>query len=256
MKLNIHRQLFVAIAILTLIQLGLPICAQSSKNFDGLGGEDITREVHEINLDRLKQGQYVLTYEEHHAEGVGESVFTLRQVSEGYLAVWEGINDTTEVYTDLEFRTEKIMISDDDTALTVKRRDGLLIVRGIDAGRNIDKELKLSSPHWFQLLPLSLIPFTSSDRESVKFSMFDPYNLKVRDMQIEKKKRETITLFETEYETVKMAMRLRGLLTPFWKSEIWNAVGSGTHIQYEGLNVVPKLHKSKIYLKTVEFQPK
>ncbi|MCF7914814.1 MAG: hypothetical protein K9L66_06600 [Spirochaetaceae bacterium] len=209
-----------------------------------------------LDLDRLADGgQYVCTYEEHYYDGVGESVFTLQKIPSGYLAVWEGINDTTEVFADAQMRTQKIMVTDNDTSLTVERQGQQLLVRGMDGGESIDKELKLTSPHWFQLLPLSLISFTTSDREKAKFSMFDPYNLKVRDMQVEKQGIETISMFGKEYTTVKLNMRLRGILTPFWKSEMWNAVDSGIYIKYEGLNVIPKFHKSKIYLKKVEFRP-
>ena len=74
-------------------------------------------------------------------------------------------------------------------------------------------------------------------------------------MKIEKKGIETITVFGEQYETVKISMRMRGVFSPFWKSEIWNEVESGVQLKYEGLNVIPKMYKAKIYLKKVEFWP-
>lgn len=215
----------------------------------------IAEELHEIDLSLLDEGHYVCTYEEHHANGVGESVFTLKKIPGGYQAIWDGITDTTDVYTDTDFRTHKVMITDEDTSLTIERDGNRLLVSGIDAGESIDKTLKLTSPHWYHLLPLSLMEFTRSDKQSVKFSLFDPYNIKIRDMRVEKQGFETITIFDEEYEAVKMSMRMRGILTPFWKSDIWTAAESGTHLKYEGLNIVPKIHKSKIYLKQIEFKP-
>ncbi len=212
-------------------------------------------ETSDIDVQRLKSGYYVITFEEHYHAGVGESVLTLKGLEEGYFARWEGIHDTTEVYLDTEFRTERIMYTKEDTAITVKRRGEQLHVSGIDEGDKVDKTLKINSEYWFQLLPVSLIPFISSDERKVKFSMFDPFEIKLRDMQIEKKKREHVTVFDVEYDTLKLSMRLRGILTPFWKSEMWCRTDSGFQVKYEGLNVVPKLHKSKILLKRVEFKP-
>ena len=206
-----------------------------------------------LDFKKLGDGKYVCTYEEHYYDGVGESVLTIQKYNNGYLAVWDGITDRTEVYTDLEFNTQKMVITDQDTDLTVEREGALLKVYGFDAGKSVKKELAIKLPNWYQILPFSLIPFSISEDNRIEFSLFDPYNLKVRNMKITKKGTENITVFGGQYTAIKMSMRMSGLLSPFWKSEIWNSTVNGTHLKYEGLNVVPSLYKARIFLKKVEF---
>jgi len=208
-----------------------------------------------IDLSRLDEGKYVCTYKEHYHDGVGESVLTIEKSQQGYLAIWDGIHDTSKVYTDTNFNTRRIEYTSTDSNLTVVRDGQTLNVQGRDDGSELDKNLELDSENWYQVLPFSLIPFSKSDQKKIKFSLFDPFNLKVRNMQIEKKKQETITVLGESYNVVKLAMRMRGVFTAFWKSELWHIQESGIQAKYEGLNVVPKLYKSKIYLKTIEFYP-
>ena len=212
-------------------------------------------EEHAINLDRLDEGYYVCTYEEHYYDGVGESVFTLKKISGGYEAVWDGISDSTTLYADENFRTQGITLESEKRNLQVERRGDRIEVTGTVEGEQVEKTLKLDSPHWFQMLPFSLISFVRSGEDEVEFSLFDPFNMKMRNMKISRKGEEGVNLFGTDYRTVKLNMRMRGFLSPFWKAEIWTGAGSGTHVKYEGLNVEPKRHKSKIYLKRVEFVP-
>ena len=213
----------------------------------------LSAEQPEINIKQLDNGKYIYTYEEDYYNGTGESFFSIEKTDLGYIAVWNGINDVTEVYADNDFKTTKIIITDCDTRLTVVRNGDLLQVYGITSGKEIKETLELGSENWFQLLPFSLIPFSTSDDEKIVFSIFDPYNIKVREIELEKKKTETALISGKKYSAVKMTMRLQGLLKPFWKSELWNCRESGLYLKYEGLNVIPKLHKSRIHIKNMEF---
>lgn len=209
----------------------------------------------EFDFKRLDEGKYVLTYEEHYYDGIGESVLSLRKIDNGYLVVWKGITDTTEIYADFDFNTQKMVLTDKDTSLTVVREGGILRVSGFNGEEQVEKILTVKSKKWIQLLPFSLVSFTLSDEKKIDFFLFDPYNIKVRNMKIEKREIETITVFGEQFTALKMSMRMGGILSPFWKSEIWNSVENGVHLKYEGLNVEPKMYKAKIYLKKVEFQP-
>jgi len=208
----------------------------------------------EFDLDRLNNGKYILTYEEHYYDGIGESILTIEKLDNGYLAVWEGITDTTKVYTDYNFNTLKMTITDKDTNITAERYGNILKVTGIDEGQEIIKNLTLKSENWYQLLSFSLIPFTISNEKKVDFSLFDPYNIKVRKMKIEKKGFEEISVFGKEFSAIKMSMRMGGILSPFWKSEMWNNSDNGIHLRYEGINVIPSYYKAKIVLKKIEFK--
>lgn len=209
----------------------------------------------EIDLNHLNDGKYILTYEEHYYGGVGVSVLTFHKSDSGYLVTWKGITDTTEIYTDFDFNTRKMIFTDKDTSITVERQGNLLKVKGLDKGKRIEKTLAAESPHWYQILFFSLIPFSKSNENKIDFFLFDPYNIKVRDLKINKKGTEIITVLGEQYTAVKMSMRMSGFLSVFWKSELWNSTKSGVNIRYEGLNVVPKMYKAKIFLEKVEFQP-
>ena len=208
-----------------------------------------------IDLDRLDEGRYVCTYEEHYYDGVEESVFSLKKIAGGYEAVWDGINDSTTLYADEDFRTQGITLRSEKRNLQLERRGDRIEVTGTVEGERVDETLQIDSPRWFQLLPFSLISFVQSGEDEVEFSLFDPFNMKMRNMKISRKGEETVSLFGSDYRTVKLNMRMRGFLSPFWKSEIWTDADSGTHVKYEGLNVEPERYESKIYLKKVEFVP-
>ena len=208
-----------------------------------------------FNLREMQEGTYVFSYEEHYYHGVGESSLTINKRDDGYTVVWKGITDTTEVYADLNYNTYKIVFTDIDTSLTVEREGNLLLVNGVDSGKRVKVSLEVGSVLWIQLLPFSLIPFTTSEKKVMDFFLFDPYNIKVRNMRIEKKGMESVTLFGKEYPGVKMAMRMKGVFSAFWKSEIWNDAESGVQLKYEGLNIIPKMYKAKILLKRMDYLP-
>ncbi len=208
-----------------------------------------------FDLREMQEGTYVFFYEEHYYHGVGESSLTINKRADGYTAVWKGITDTTEVYADLNYNTYKIVFTDISTSLTVERKGNILLVKGVDSGKRVKVSLEVGSSLWIQLLPFSLIPFTTSEKKVMDFFLFDPYNIKVRNMRIEKKGLESVTLFGKEYPGVKMAMRMKGVFSAFWKSEIWNDTESGIQLKYEGLNVIPKMYKAKILLKRMDYLP-
>ena len=203
--------------------------------------------------DMKQEGKYTFTYEEHHYDGVGDSFLIIEKTGSGYKAVWKGINDTTVVFADKNYNTEKVIITDKKRELTVLKIGNKLKVIGYSCGEKIDKTLKLGCGNWYQIIPFALIPFTTSKEEKMTFSVFDPYNLKVRDIEVKKKKTEIANIKGKKYSAVKMTMRLDSLLKPFWKSEIWNNAETGVYLKYEGLNVVPKLYKSKMYLTDSEY---
>jgi len=247
-----------------------------------------------VDLDRLRTegGRYICRYEEHYYDGVGESVLTIEAVSgagnsegsrEGYRAEWKGISDISEIITDKHMQTQQLIYTnpETDTELHVKRSGSRLVVSGFDAGEAVDEELELGSNRWFQLLPFSLITVTtafsgssafsdsssfsgssaesdaseeSGKLEEVDFSMFDPFNIKIRDLRVINQGKETITVKGVEYDAMKLNIRLQGFMSLFWKSEVWNDAASGTYIKYEGLNVVPEWYKSQIFLKSIEYQ--
>ena len=205
------------------------------------------------NFDMLSGGKYTYTYEEHYYDGVGDSFLVIDKLENGYKAVWKGINDTTTVFADNNFNTEKMILTDSKRIITAVRHGKKLKVTGVSCGDEINETLELEEDRWYQLIPFSLIHFTKSDKKKTKFSLFDPYNIKIREVEVKKKDTEITTVKGKEYSAVKMTMRLEGILKPFWKSEIWNNSENGIYLKYEGLNVVPKLYKSKMFLKNSEY---
>jgi hypothetical protein len=119
----------------------------------------------------------------------------------------------------------------------------------VDEGKVIDKALKFDSEYWYQLMPAQLSSFVKSDDTETEFSMFDPYNIQVMDMRVEKKGTEKIEVGGKEFEAVKMNMRIQGFLSLFWKSEIWYSKESRLQLRYEGVNVIPKLYNAVIEFK-------
>lgn len=210
-------------------------------------------ELVEIDFDRLNYGKYILTYEEHYYDGVGESFLTIEKLDNGYLVVWEGITDTTTVHTDFDFNTLKMTITDNDTSITAERFGNVLKVQGTDEGKQINKKLTLKNEYWYQILSFSLIHFTLSNEKKLDFALFDPYNIKMRSMKIEKMGTEVITIIGKEISAVKLSMRMGGILSPFWKSKIWHNPETGIHLEYEGINVIPSYYKAKIILKNIDF---
>ena len=204
-------------------------------------------------FDLLSAGKYTYTYEEHYYDGVGDSFLVIDRLETGYKAVWKGINDTTTVFADNNFNTEKMILKDSEREITAVRCGKTLKVTGVSCGSEVNETLELEEDKWYQLIPFSLIHFTKSDKRKTKFSLFDPYNIKVREIEVKKKETELTTVKGKEYSAVRMTMRLEGFLKPFWKSEIWNNSENGIYLKYEGLNVVPKLYKSKMFLKNSEY---
>ncbi len=211
-------------------------------------------EIFELDFDRLESGRYILTYEEHYYDGVGESFLTIQRYKDGYHVVWNGIIENSEVYTDINFNTYKMIFSDKDTSLTIERFGNILKVSGQDEGKVIEKELSIKADNWFQILSFSLIPFVMSGNTRINFALFDPYNIKVRKMRIDKDGEEKISIFGEDYQSVKMSMRMEGFFTSFWKSELWNSVENGLHLKYEGINVIPTFYNAKNLLKGVIFK--
>ncbi len=212
-------------------------------------------EIFELDFNRLDEGKYILTYEEHYYDGVGESFLTVQKFENGYHAAWKGITDSSEVFTDLDFNTYKMVFSDSDTSLIIERAGNILKVSGRDKGKVVAKELNIKEDNWLQILSFSLMSFTLSDNQKVNFALFDPYNIKVRNMRIDKKGVETISVLGKEYRAEKLSMRMNGVLSAFWKSNLWNSTDNGLHLQYKGVNVIPTLYKARIMLKNVEFIP-
>lgn len=207
----------------------------------------------DIDLKLLDKGSYKLTYEEHYFRGIGESYLTIRKTPTGYVAVWEGINDTTRIFTDSAFNTEKMVFTDQDTKLEVTRTEDSLEVTGFDKGSDIRKVIKINQDQWYQILGFSIMKFTLSKKTAMSFALFDPYNIKIVNVKIEKVDNVPVLIDNKEYQGVKMSMRLKGILSPFWKAEIWNDSVTGIYLRYEGINIIPKLYKARIFLKKAEF---
>ncbi|HAK44652.1 MAG TPA: hypothetical protein DCO79_01855 [Spirochaeta sp.] len=202
--------------------------------------------------ENLGDDTLTYTYEEHYYDGIGESRLNISKTDDGYFIEWRGITDRTMLYTDDKFNTKSMKMIDDDTELDVERAGNELIVVGFDEGKKIDKTLKIDSEYWYQLMPAQLSDFVKTDTKQTEFSMFDPYNIQVMDMKVEKKGVERIEIGGMEVEAVKMNMRIQGLLSLFWKSELWYSTKSRLQVKYEGVNVIPKLYNAVIELKSAD----
>jgi len=244
---------------------GRYICRYEEHYYDGVGESVLTIEAAEAETETDPEAA------EADPEAVEAAEADPEADAEGYRAVWEGITDVSEIIADKHMRTQQLVYTktDTDTELHVERSGNRLIVSGFDAGEPVDEELELGSDRWFQLLPFSLIPVTtafsgssavsysseeSGELEDVEFSMFDPFNIKVRNLRVIKQGKETVTVKGVEYDAMKLAVRLQGFMSLFWKSEVWNDAATGTYIKYEGLNVEPEWYKSQIFLKSIEYQ--
>ncbi len=121
-----------------------------------------TSNIYSIDTDYCRDleqnGKYTFTYEEHYYDGVGDSFLIIEKTENGYKAVWEGINDTTVVFADRNYNTEKVIIKDQKRELSVFKIGRKLKIIGTSSGEKINKTLELDCDKWYQIIPFS--PYT------------------------------------------------------------------------------------------------
>ncbi|SDC34349.1 hypothetical protein SAMN04488588_0884 [Geotoga petraea] len=188
----------------------------------------------------FKQGIEEINYKENYGEYVNDS--KLKIINFIPMKVqWESINDITTIETDKSLKTIKMNYESDNTNLNLIRKGNFIELSGTSEGEEVQKKLKIDDDPWYQLFVFSFTDFIFSDDKTRQYWVFNPFDLSMSKMKVEKISKEKITINEKTYDTFLLNTRLTGFMSIFWKGEYWFNSENGMYLKYDGLNIFPKI---------------
>lgn len=146
-----------------------------------------------------------------------EDEFSVIQSSGPYASIsWEGTNRK------------------DDTTISAHRQGDTIVLEGTLRGDPISKTVAIDTAPWYQSLSWSLRRLVLSDDTQIEFWTMRPDTLEIHKMVARKKGEEEMPIEGATGPVVKLEVRLKGMLSPFWSSTYWYRKTDGVWLRYEG----------------------
>ncbi len=213
--MNSHTIRHRTIAFLLGVLCYLPISARVP------AAEAIEIESHEY-LETIGEAQQVIQWCVEKTDNTrmlwkNKNEFSVIQSSGRYDSVmWKGINLSEE------------------TSISALRKGDTIIIEGKLKGVPIDKTVTIDAVPWYQSMSWSLRNLVLSGNEKLVFWTLRPDTFKEHKMVARKTGEEEIQINGTTHSTVKLEVRLKGLLSPFWHSTYWYRKDDAVWLRYEG----------------------
>jgi hypothetical protein len=184
-------------------------------------------------------------YKEDYGDQISNSKLEIIKTSP-YEIKWKSVNDTTTIETDKNLNTIKMIFKSENKNLQLIRKDRIIELTGTFEGKEIKKELVIDDDPWYQLFVFSFTEFIFSEDDSRYYWVFNPFDLSMNKMKVNKERREKINLNGKIYDTYLLNTRLTGFMSAFWKGEYWFDSKNGMYLKYDGLNIFPKIQNVTI----------
>ena len=130
----------------------------------------------------------------------------------------------------------------DQLKLNALRKGDIIIFKGTDRGKTVNKTFELDGLPWNQTFNLGLEQFVTSSDKSMVFKAIGVGgrgHLKITKFKVKRRKVQTITLttMKQPLEAVHVTISLTGLLSIFWTGKYWYRKSDGTFLRYSGKSV-------------------
>ena len=188
----------------------------------------------------FENGIREIFYKEDYGDYINDSKLEILNTNP-YTVKWKSVNDVTVIETDENLNTVKMSFKSEDRDLELIRKDRVIELTGTFEGKEIKKELVIDDDPWYQLFVFSFTEFILSKDEKKHYWVFNPFDLSMNKMKVNKKGREKINLNGEIYDTYLLNTRLTGFMSVFWKGEYWFNSENGMYLKYDGLNIFPKI---------------
>ncbi|MBN1948188.1 MAG: hypothetical protein JW784_00430 [Candidatus Cloacimonetes bacterium] len=183
---------------------------------------------------------YDLYYQVQVGDKYFQDRYLLQKLPDHWLRTFITGSETTVTCND-STRTLRMTVQDSlaDTDLMIVRQNNYLVITGRQLGKQVNKNLKIDDRPWFQAISHSLYDFVKSEDSEIEFWFLLVDGLQAYKLKALKAGLETITLDGREYETCKVKVTLKGILSALWSSYYWYRATDGLFVQYKGRNGPP-----------------
>jgi hypothetical protein len=122
----------------------------------------------------------------------------------------------------------------DNTSITALREGNAIVIKGMLNGIPIDHAVAIDEAPWFQSMSWSLHSLILSRDEQTEFWALRPDTMKAHKLVAKKAKKETLHIGGDTVPAIRIEVRLKGMLSPFWHSNYWFRRTDGVWLRYEG----------------------
>jgi len=122
----------------------------------------------------------------------------------------------------------------DDTTISAHRQGDTIVLEGTLRGDPISKTMAIDAAPWYQSLSWSLRRLVLSDDKQTEFWTLRPDTLEKHKMVAKKMGEEEVQIEGVSVPAIRLEVRLKGMLSPFWSSTYWYRKTDGVWLRYEG----------------------
>ena len=123
----------------------------------------------------------------------------------------------------------------DKSTLIAKRKNNQIIITGESNNTPFEKIIPVNQYPWYQTPGFLLKPFILSDKHVHRFFMLRTTTLAPILFEVKKIKKETLSINNTSYKTIKVHLYPASFLRYFWKASLWFDETTGQVIKYDGI---------------------
>ncbi len=160
----------------------------------------------------------------------------------------------TRFNNDLTTLSWKMQNPESQTDLTVERLGNLLVMKGVFAGKVINKEVQIDDAPWYQALSVSLRQFTDHTAETIQFWSIRSDTLDVHRLQVIRQKNTLIDIGNDSVPTIQLKIQPTGWRAPFWSANYWLREQDGVFLRYQGRSGPPGAPVTSITMIVPDFQ--
>ena len=124
----------------------------------------------------------------------------------------------------------------ENTDISAFRQGDAILVKGKLKGKAIDKTIAIDAAPWFQSMSWSLRSLVLSKDEQLELWTLRPDTLKAHKLVARKIGTEELQIGEKTVAGIKIELRVKGLLGPFWSSYYWFRETDGVWLRYKGVS--------------------
>lgn len=189
-------------------------------------------------------------YQEKKQDRVLTAQWRLSKTGNGYALLYIKAGERHVTRTDNQLRTLSWTMEENttDTRFEAVRTGDIIMIHGRYQGKPVEKKLTVDSDPWYQATSLSLSRLALSDDTYAQFWTLHPKTQDAYKLKALRLGKEILALDGVFTETLKLELRLTGLLAPFWKSWYWFDLETGTFVRFEGKGGATDRHPTVITL--------
>jgi hypothetical protein len=154
----------------------------------------------------------------------------------GYQLTYQTTDECHVTETDDSLATLSWQMTKTSQKFSMKsiRQENAILIDGEDEGKIIQKHIEIDDTPWFQATSLSLRNFILSNRTEIEFLTLIPQVYDVYKMKATKSGTEKLVIHNQTIETVRVEMKLAGILGSIWKGHYWYRARDGAFMRFTG----------------------